>query len=125
VDHGVTAVLTLSTEFLPAQAAVMLDGEFTVLGKVTSVLVTPAERIDLLRRSILGYFPTDQVENALRKLDNALRLSLPDVVFGPWDPSASPGDLRLDQTTPSKGGTSQYILGRRATYPRPMNDVSR
>jgi hypothetical protein len=82
-DGGLHGVLTMSTEFLPAEAALMLGSQMTVLGKVTAVL-DAGDTIDLLRRSTLGYFPQERVQQVLDGLDTSLRLSLPKVtVSGP------------------------------------------
>jgi hypothetical protein len=78
-DDRLVGVLTMSTEFLPPEAGLMLDSQMTVLGKVTTVLGDD-NSIDLLRRSTLGYFPQEQVQRLLDWLDTTLRLSLPDVV---------------------------------------------
>jgi len=75
--HG---ILTMFTEFLPPEAGLMLGSEMTVLGKVTSVL-DQEDSTDLLRRSSLGYFPQERVQQLLDQLDTSLRLSLPQVVI--------------------------------------------
>jgi hypothetical protein len=77
---GMHGILTMSTEFLPPEAGLMLGSEMTVLGKVTSVL-DQEDSTDLLRRSSLGYFPQERVQQLLDQLDTSLRLSLPQVVI--------------------------------------------
>ncbi len=81
------AILTVSKKYLLAEGApLMLDGEFTVLGKLTAVLRDPDQEMQLLRGSIFRYLTpsaTKAASDYMRK-SRFLNLKMPElVVRGP------------------------------------------
>lgn len=85
MESNLRAVLTLSGEFLtPDSRALMLDGQWTVLGTVTRILTTETTSIRLLRRSWLGQIGQRDADELLGPIASSLNLSLPDLtVKGP------------------------------------------
>lgn len=54
-SDGVSVIIVASSEFFSERTAeYLLDGRFTVLGKVTSIFLGSEDRIDLTRRTALG-----------------------------------------------------------------------
>jgi len=83
---GFSVVAALTRSYLEPQTSELLKGsDMTVLGKVTRVLTSSDERIDLLRRSILRYLSpatADKAYSALRSR-RFLNLELVELVVQP------------------------------------------
>lgn len=81
----IRAVLVLSTEFLtPAAADRLLGGRFTVIGKITRVLIPP-ESINLTRRTALGMAGPDVAQELVTTFtsDQELFVEIGDPVVEP------------------------------------------
>ena len=85
VPHSnLRAVLTLSRSQLNDGAQLMVGGEFTVLGKITRIVKSDEEPIDLLRRSLFTYLPAETVEKVYQFIKGkpALKsLSIPELTI--------------------------------------------
>jgi hypothetical protein len=78
-----TVILPLDTTIAPPQNGLLLDSDLTVLGKVTRITAAGSS-VNLLRRSLLSYFPPEGVQEALEKITSGLHIDLPQLtVQGP------------------------------------------
>ncbi len=86
-QQAVSAVLAADRDYFTAAVeAMLLGGQFKVLGKVTGVDVSPEESLTIVRRGVIGLIGQERLEQLISATRNDdLNLRIPEVtISSPW-----------------------------------------